>query len=877
MPDAAHWPRIEELYNNALELPEAERAAFLARVCAGDDDVRREVETLLAARGAAQDFLAPAFTAQTVAQLHVPTAQLGEMIQQYKVLASLGAGGMGEVFLADDTRLQRKVALKLLPAQFAQDAARVRRFEQEARAVSALNHPNIITLFDLGHFEAQYFMATEFIDGRTLRARLQECPRLPVAEALELTQQIAAALQAAHAAGIIHRDIKPENVMLRHDGYVKVLDFGLAKVSEQPAPSESTGDKASSLTSAGMVLGTLSYMSPEQARGLAVDARTDVFSLGVVLYEMLAGARPFTGATTSDLIASILRSDPPPLPPELPAALQTILQMALAKECAERYASVSEFAHELKQLAAELVFQTRLADAGKRRTDEVKAETSAPALSPLRRRWVMVTAAALLLLFALFAPQRLRQRNAAPPAENAPVKTLAVLPFKLLGSAAGDEYLGLSMADALIVKLSNLRQLTVRPTSAVLKYEHGVTDARVAGQALNVQGVLAGRIQKAGENLRVTAQLVRVSDQAILWTVEVTGKSDNLLTLQDAVSAQVTRALGPQLTGEEQQRLSRRDTENAAAHQAYMLGRYFWNKRNTAAFKKALEYFEQAIAQDPGYALAHAGIADIYVLGYLPLPPAQAMPRAKTAALKALELDNTLAEAHASLATYYYRYEFDWAKAEQEYQLTLALSPHYATAHGWYGMFLVTLGRFEEGLRELKQAQTLDSPSLIINLQIGLAAYFARRYDQAGEQFRQIIAMDPNFRPARECLILVYERQQQYDAASAELSKLHATADGLTEKGRALQEAYAAAGWQGYLQKRLEQVQEDSKRAYFDQRYLATIYAGLGQPERALECLERSYENRDGSLVMLKVDPAFDSLRTAPRFQALLRQMGLDK
>jgi TolB-like protein len=489
---------------------------------------------------------------------------------------------MGEVYLADDTRLGRRVALKLLPQQFASDVDRVRRFEQEARAVSALNHPNILTLFDLGRAGDQYFMATEFIDGRTLRAYLVEQGRLPPAEAIRIASQCAAALASAHAAGIVHRDIKPENVMLRHDGYVKVLDFGLARVVEFTRADDETGTSVRpNLTSAGVVLGTTAYLSPEQARGQVVDERTDVFSLGVVLYEMLAGTRPFTGPTPSDTLAAILREDPPPLSqiaPAVPLEIEHILTKALAKDRDARYASVAEFGRDLEVVARDLAF-----DAHPRAKVPTQTGSGRPARASNRRVIAGVFLSAVLLTaaatwWAYVTRQTSPASVTVAPAGLRRVKTLAVLPFTLLGYSAESEHLGLGMADALIVKLTKIRQLTVRPTSAVQKYQAGEQDVQAVGRALQVDAVLTGHVQRAAGRTRVTVQLVDTTGTGAatssMWSDEFTTTTDDPFDVQDQLAAQLVQKLALQLSGDEQSRLTARPTSNPKALQNYMQGRF---------------------------------------------------------------------------------------------------------------------------------------------------------------------------------------------------------------------------------------------------------------------------------------------------------------
>jgi serine/threonine-protein kinase len=907
---ADRFRRLERLYHSALLLAETERPAFLGQACADDDALRREVESLLAAQPQADAFLSmPAVESeahrraeqpgdQTLTDnqpIVTPTSMIGRSINQYQIVAPLGRGGMGEVWLAEDTHLKRKVALKLLPEEFTKDADRVRRFEQEAHVVSALNHPNIITLFDFGHTDEGYFITTEFVDGQTLRARLREGTPVPAREAIEITLQICAALAAAHEAGIIHRDLKPENVMLRRDGYVKVLDFGLAKVGEHQTLKLNTS--ASSLTNPGAVMGTVSYMSPEQARGHKVDARTDIFSLGIVLYEMLTGRLPFEGETISDMLAAILKSEPLPLPTGLnddlpdaaPAALQPVIAQSLVKDREGRYQTIRALADDLKQCADNLQFEARLARSGETghpvvtplpAADTVhpsSAEHEAPVSRALRRKLPLLGLLALVTLLVALLAWRWLQPNPATLTANAPIKTIAVLPFRFLGSDHAEEYLGLGMTDALITKLSSARQLTVRPTSAVLKYQNANVESGQAARELKTDAVIYGIVQKTGDKLRVTVQLIRAGEAQPLWADEFNESVNDLFTLQDKLASRVTEELALRLTGAEQQQFAKRLATNAKAYRLYLQGRFFYNKWTAEGSQRARGFYERAIALDPQFAAAHAELAlswwKLVERGSAPL--AEGSRQALALAAKAVELDDTLAEAHAYLGHLRQAFSWDLRGAETELQRALELNPQQSDTRQFRGVHLLARGRAEEAIAETQRAVELDPNSLIMRSQLARALYLGRRYDDVIATCQELLQMDENFAQAYVWLGQAYTQQGQPAAAVAALEKVNRPPFGGIEPLAALGHTYAAAGRMAEARQIIADLQGRSEflgKAY----HLATIYAGLGERAAALAQLEEAYQRRDPALILRsKLDPKLDPLRNDPAFTSLLQRLGL--
>jgi len=816
----------------------------------------------------------------------------GSRLGPYEIVAFIGHGGMGEVYRAHDSRLRRDVAIKVLPARFAADVERVRRFEQEARAVSALNHPNIVTLFDLGQAGPDYFMATEFIEGRTLRAHLQERGRWAANEAIEIVLQCAAALTGAHTAGIVHRDIKPENIMLRRDGYVKLLDFGLATFDVPQAPDAETGIVPLNLTSEGVVLGTVNYLSPEQARGLRVDARTDVFSLGVVLYEMLTGSPPFAGPTAGDTIASLLRADPAPLgerAPVLADELQRIVSKALAKDRDERYGSVSDFAKDLEQLGRDLVFRARLADSGAPSSSGATAATVPLVRSakPDRRRSrALAIAGAIVVVAGVWASWRLNSKADDPVSNRAvslKISSLAVLPFKFVGGAPADAYLGLGLADALIAKLTNLRQLTVRPTNAVHQYADGDPDAGQAGRTLQVDAVFSGNVQRVGDQVRVSVQLIRTPKAGaaaeIVLSKVVSGTTADPFGLQDRLAAEIVQALALQLSGDEQRQLAKRYTDDPVAYQLYLEGRFFSQKRTPETFQRAIDFFGQATAKDPGFALAYLGEAIVWnSLAEIGAAPASdVMPKARTALQRALDLDGALGEAHAFKSIMSRIIDWRFEEADQESQLSMDLEPNNPMVLQWRGVHLLAMGRSDEAVELHRRAVAIDPIDVLVRSQFCRALYLTKRYDDAIAAGQALIQMEATQSAAYQFVGLSLSELGRHVDAITALEHAVTLAPKNTERIAALAYGYARAGRRADARTLMKQLQAPSV-GFGNAYHLATIATGLGDTRAALAWLELALRDREPMLAnRVKIDPKLDALRPAPRFVALLRQMQLDR
>lgn len=813
----------------------------------------------------------------------------GTTISHYRLLSLIGSGGMGEVYLAEDVSLGRRVALKLLSGELTKDADRVRRFEQEARAISALNHPNIITIFEIGRTDDVHFIATEFVEGDTLRKHL--LTRLTFQDVLEMAVQVAGAISAAHEAGVLHRDIKPENIMIRPDGYVKVLDFGLAKLTERDGPT--TGEHAVTQplleTEPGVVMGTVTYMSPEQGRGLKVDSRTDIFSFGTVLYEMIGGRVPFDGTTPSDVIAAILEREPLPLirlAPTLPSELERIVYKALRKNKEERYQTVKDLLIDLRTFRQELEFSAKIersvrsgpnsgAAAGSGETVQMTApvvqaidlnrpSSSAEYLISEIKRHKKGTA--IVLASLLIAAVGLTYFASG----NKPGDSLAVLPFINTSADHETDFLIDNITDRLINTLSQLPKLKVISHSAVFRYKSEPADPRSVGNALSVRFVLTGRVTRREDDVLLSVELVDARDNSRIWGEQYSRKLADVFLIQEEIAGTISERLKLPVTAEEKKRLE--------AYQLYSRGRYYWNRRTIDALKKGIEFFDKAIEKDPGYVLAYAGVADSYnmLAVYSALPPKEAFPKAKDAAMKALEVNEGAAEAHTSLGFVAERYDWDWQAAEAEYRRALELKPDYATGHHRYGVFLNGLGRFGEAISELKRARQLDPLSMIINSDLSRPYYYARRYEESIEYCRKAVGMDPNFGPAHRYLGLTLMQKKQKEEAIAEMQRAVSISTGSTLMKAELGYVYAVSGKEREAQKILDDLIELSKQSYVPSYYPAMIYAGLGQKDPAFQWLEKAFEERSSSLAFLAVDPMMDSLRSDPRFADLARRVGVN-
>jgi eukaryotic-like serine/threonine-protein kinase len=827
------------------------------------------------------------------------TIKAGTKLGRYEIRSKIGEGGMGEVYLAEEARLHRKAALKVLPAELATNKNRMRRFEQEAQAAAALNHPNIAHIYEVGEEGGTHFIAMEFVEGATLRETIHR-EKTELRKLLRYLQQVAEGLAKAHASGIVHRDLKPDNVMITGDGYAKILDFGLAKLTEpvkpQPiSPEASTAVLRQPLSTPGLVMGTVGYMSPEQVQGKPVDHRSDIFSFGCLLYEAATGQRAFDSESTIDTLHKIVHAPASlvkEVNPSAPADLTRIVRRCLAKDPDDRYQSIREAAIELRDVRRGLEgaeeFETTVppASVGSAATPAVSG-TATASRAPLSTAATssaeyIVTgikrhklAAGLIVLALVIGAIGLRWYLHARNTEVA-IESIAVLPFENQNGDPNSEYLSDGLTESIINSLTQLPSLRVSPRSSVFRYKGKNTDPLKVGEELDVRAVLTGRLLQRGDNLLVSAELLDVRDNKQIWGEQYNRRVADALSVQQEISREISERLRVKLSGEEQKQLTRRDTSKPEAYGFYLKGRYYWNKRTAENLKKACEQFQQAADKDSNYALAYVGLADCYALQepYGGTPGSEIYPKAKAFAERALQLDNSLAEGHASLG-YIFNSLWQWEQAEQEFKLAIKLNSNYPTAHQWYGIYLLDVARNDEAKAEIKRAQELDPLSPIIGSVLTQASLAEGDASFTIAQCKRVIELDPNFPRVHENLGLAYLKQGRHSEAIIELQKAVDLSERERWPLRDLGYGYAISGRRPEALAVLTELERKYENHEALGQDLAAVYAALGGKDQAFAWLEKDFQVRSGLLAKIRWHPPFESLRGDPRYVDLLRRMGL--
>ena len=829
-----HWQQREALYHAALETSGEAREALLAQ---SDPEVRRVVEALLFHGGSDEGLLDRPAWELSNSLLDPPSLQIapGEQLGPYRVEAKIGAGGMGEVYRATDARLNRVVAIKVSAAQFTE------RFEREAKAIAALNHPNICQIYDVG----PNYLVMEYIDGSPVVSPGQE--PIPPAKALRLATQIASAIEAAHAKGIIHRDLKPANILVTAAGVVKLLDFGLAKQNPRSDLPEN-GTQTLSATQAGTIMGTPAYMSPEQAEGMTADARSDIFSFGAILYEMLAGCRAFPGASAASILGAILHKNPSPL--NAPPALTAIVFKCLSKSPDDRF-----------QTATDLLTALERASTG----------SSSTVVHRLKQhRLALAIAGVLLVIVAVSLGIYLKRPKTGS------INSIAVLPLDIQSNDPEADYISDGITESINNSLARLPGLKVIPHSVALHYKGKAADFQKVGDALGVRAVLTGRVAQRGDALTIDIELDEVHNGKQLWGQQYTRKVADLLMVQNDIAREVSQRLRSQLSAADQEKLTLGSTGNPEAYQLYLKGEHYTNKFTKDGFDKGIDYLNQAIALDPNYALAYSALAYNYInQDDWFMAPKEAGPKARDAAKKALTLDESNAEAHVALAIESQWYEWDWAAAEREFKRAIELNPDSGDAYGYYSWFLAPMGRGDQAVEEAKQPLQIDPLSTGLNGNLGSVLVFTHQWDKAIEQLRYSIDLDPNYWFDYCFLGRAYEQKGRLPEA-IEAFQRGLALEGNTELWSGLGHAYAVSGRRDEAQKVLDHLKEMSEHRYIAPYNVAVIYAGLGEKDEAFTWLNRAYDDRSYTLVeYLTTDARLDSLRSDPRFDELRRRIGL--
>lgn len=892
--NSERWQKVKRLFDAAIELEPDARARFLDDACASDADLRADIEKLMTSSADAEDFLEAPAANQVASSIVEPKGMLrtGDRYAHYKILRQVGVGGMGEVYLAEDEKLDRRVAIKILNERFRKNDSHLQRFIREAKAASSLNHPNILIIHEIGVSDEANFIVSEFVEGRTLRDMIGGSDKT-LNQVLDIAIQIAGALSAAHGAGIVHRDIKPENIVVRPDGYVKVLDFGLAKLLK---PQELFIDGADETaiqnpTAQGVIMGTVNYMSPEQAKAETVDQRTDIFSLGVVVYELLTGSTPFQGNSMSETFANLINAEPPPLARKtgnLPDELQRIVFKMLRKNRDERYQTCDELVSDLKALKENIAFDEKLgnsrADAANNATAllpshtnlGLDARTKATSVSVAKTspvRWILL---ALLAVTAIGTTYYFYAgRNNSVSGER---RSLAVLPFTNATQDANAEYLADGVSESIINNLSQLSGLKVMSRNSSFRFKNDQSDTRTIASRLNVDTLVTGDIKQLGDKLVINVHLINAADDSQIWGNQYVRTMTDVIAAQNEIAQAVAQNLKVKLTPSDAALLSKSYTQNAEAYQLYLRGRFHVFRLLPDEIRQGIGYFQQAIDLDPNYALAYAGIADAYrALGIgSEVSPIDSFAKSKAAANRAIEIDDALSDGHTALGMTMFWGDWDWAAAEKQFRRAIELNPNDVSAHLFYAHLLSNTARHQEALREVKLARELDPLFPFAGALEGQFLFHAGKPDEALARLQQTLELAPNFWMPHLFVSMVYVQKEMYPEALAEARKARALSSASTYSIALESYALAKMGNRGEAEKVLGEMMEMSKTRGMPASHIAIAYNGLGDTEQALEWLEKGYSEHDPKMAFLKVDPKWNNLRSTPRFIQLIKRMNLE-
>lgn len=861
--DPERWQQAKEIFDAVLKHGPDERVKVLAEACRGDVELQAEVGSLLDSFD--ESFLEEPGIGE-VAELVIHSNKRlaeGQQIEHYQVIRPIGSGGMGEVYLAQDAKLDRRVAIKVLPSSMSSDADANRRFAREARAAATLEHPNICPIYEIGESDGNCFIVMQYIEGETLAERLAN-ERLAHNEVLDIAIQITDALDEAQAHGVIHRDIKPSNIIVNRKGIVKVLDFGLAKFVE----SKSEDETAKLLSTTGAVMGTVPYMSPEQVRGNKLDGRTDIFSLGVVLYEMLSGRQPFSRESNAEMISAILNDEPPMS--EIPEGFRAIIARAVTKKVENRYQTAGELLEQLKSLGYEGISDgySRNAAAPTRVISREQPISSAEYIVEKIRVHKPAAIAATALLAVVAVVTAYFVFYAGAPTNQ--IDSIAVMPFVNDGGNADVEYLSDGMTESLINSLSQLPKLSIKARSSVFRYKGRDKTPQEIAAELKVQAILNGRVVQRGTQLLLNLELIDAATENVIWAEQYSRNTVDLVSLQTEIARDVSNKLRTRLSVSEEERLVKYYTKNDEAYRLYLQGRFYLNKRTSKDLETAVNYFNQAIALDANYALAYVGLAETFATSatYNFTPPAESMPLAKENVVRALSLDEQLAEAHTAFGNIALNHEFDFMTAEASFKRAIEINPNYPVAHQYYGVLLSVMGKHDEAVAETRLALEMDPLSATLNEAVGSRLFLARRYDESIDQLKKVVQLDPNYASVHDVLGYVYWVKNNHAASIEEFARARELY-GAPAGAKLIRDSFYKGGWENYLRTIV------GKEVPFPVRpYVHVIFeTRIGNKDRALEKLYEAYENRESNLIVVKVDPRLDDLRNEPRFHAFVKKM----